>query len=314
MLQMIERILLSETFGYSILRVTTPILFAALAALVSRKAGVTNISLEGTMLCAALAGVLSSASTQNAWLGLAAALLTGVLFAAIMAFCVLRLHADIFLTGIALNSLASGGTVFVMYLVTGDKGSTSALKSAVLPAVQIPVVSDIPVLGNILSGQNVLTYLALAMVVVVFILLYKMPLGLRIRAVGEYPDALRSVGVSVERLQTKALLISGLLCGMGGAFMSMGYASWFARDMVAGRGFIGIAAEAMGRGTPLGTLVASLVFGIADALSNSLQTVQIPSEFVLMIPYLATIIGITLYTVNQTAKANGRKRKKKAVS
>lgn len=295
-------IVFSTTFGYAVLRITTPILFAALAALISDRAGVINISLEGTMLTSALTGVIVSAFTQSAFLGLLGAVIAGILVSLILAYFSLDLKTDIILTGIALNLLASGGTVFLLFLVAHDKGISVSLKSKVIPQIVLPLIEKIPVLGPIVSGHNILTYAALLFVLVVYIFLYKTPLGLKIRAVGENPNAADSVGISVKKTQYTALIISGLLAGLAGAYMSMGYVSWFSRDMTAGRGFIALAAEAMGRGTPLGTLLASLLFGLADALSNSLQALRVPAEFVQMIPYAATIIGLVVYSIQQTSK------------
>jgi ABC-type uncharacterized transport system permease subunit len=300
----------SVAFGYAVLRVTTPILFAALAALISDRAGVINISLEGTMLTAALTGVVVSAFTGNAFIGLIAAILAGVFIAFILAYFSLNLKSDIILTGIALNLLASGGTVFLLYLFAHDKGVSVSLKSQVMPNVVLPLINRIPIIGPIFSGHNVLTYIVLIAVIVVYYFLYKTPLGLKIRAVGENPNAVDSVGINVKRIQYIALMISGLFAALGGAYMSMGYVSWFSRDMTSGRGFIALAAEAMGRGTPLGTLLASLVFGFADALSNSLQALRIPAEFVQMLPYIATILGLTIYSIQQTAKLKNVKGKK----
>lgn len=301
-------IIFTTSFGYSILRVTTPILFASLAALISNKAGVINIGLEGIMLTAALMGVVTSAFTQSALIGVICAVIAGILLSLLLAYFSLNLKSDIILTGIALNLLASGGTVFLLYLVAKDKGISISLKSMIVPEVNIPLISEIPVLGSILSGHNILTYLALLTVLLVYIFLYKMPLGLKIRAVGENPNAADSVGISVKRIQYLALALSGALAGLGGAYMSMGYVSWFSRDMTAGRGFIALAAEAMGRGTPFGTLIASLVFGFADALSNVMQSLRVPAEFVQMIPYATTILGLVLYSVKLSNKTKKNRR------
>lgn len=295
-------IIFSASFGYAVLRVMTPILFAALGAVISDRAGVTNISLEGTMLTAALVGVIISALTHSAWVGLLAAVIAGVIMSLLLAYFSLNLKADIILTGIALNLLAGGGTIFVLFLVAHDKGISSSLKSEVLPNIAIPLIDKIPVLGQILSGHNVLTYVSILMVFVVYLLLYKTPLGLRIRAVGENADAADSVGVGVKRIRYIALMISGALAGFGGAYMSMGYVSWFSTNMTTGRGFIALAAEAMGRGTPIGTFLSSLLFGFAGALSNNMQSLRIPAEFVQMIPYIATIIGLIIYSSRQAAK------------
>lgn len=295
-------IIYSTAFGYSILRVTTPILFAALGALISDKAGVINIALEGIMLCAALAGVIFSAFTGSVWIGLLAAVICGAILGVIIAYFSLNLRADIILTGIAVNLMASGGTVFVLYLLTQDKGASTSLHSGALPKITLPLIDKIPVIGPILSGHSVLTYLALIAVVLIWIFLYKTPLGLRIRAVGENEKAAKSVGINVMKTKYIALCLSGVLAGFGGAYMSMSYLSWFAKDMTSGRGFIALAAEAMGGATPIGTFLTSLLFGISDTLSNSLQILKIPTEFVQMIPYVATIVGLVIYSRQKSKK------------
>jgi simple sugar transport system permease protein len=294
-------VILNAEFGYSVLRVTTPILFATLAALISDKAGVMNIALEGIMLISALAGVYFSAIAGSSAVGLLAAVVAGGLVGLFLAYCALKLKTNIILSGIAVNLMGGGGTVFALFLLTGDKGISSSLASKVLPKLAIPILKDIPVLGTMLSGHNVLTYTAFLFVVLVFIFLYKTPLGLRIRAVGENPDAAASVGIGVMKMQYLALVLSGMVAGFGGAYMSMGYVSWFSKNMTAGRGFIALAAEAMGGATPLGSMFTSLLFGFFDALSNTLQLMRIPSEFVNMIPYAATVIGLVIYTVRRTS-------------
>ncbi len=301
MKELLETIL-SPAFGYAILRVTTPILFAGLGAAVTELAGVINIGMEGIMLTAALAGVIVGALCESAAAGLAAAVAAGVLMALVMAYFSLNLKTDIILAGIALNLMASGGTVFLLYVVAHDKGVSSSLASPVLPQVRIPVIDQIPVLGEILSNHNVMVYVALLSVLVVSYFLYRTPYGLRLRAVGENPDAADSVGISVHQVQYVALIISGILGGFGGAHLSMGYVSWFARDMTAGRGFIGIAAQALGGQTPIGTLLASLFFGMTDALSNFMHFIGIPSEFVQMLPYLATVVALALYARRQVTR------------
>ncbi len=301
MIQMLS-IIFNAEFGYSVLRVTTPILFATLAALISDKAGVMNIALEGIMLISALSGVVFSALTGSSGLGLLGAVVAGGLVGLFLAYCALELKTDIILSGIAINLMASGGTVFALFLIAGDKGISSSLASKVLPKLNIPGIASIPVLGTMLSGHNVLTYVALLSVIAVFIFLYRTPLGLRIRAVGENPGAAASVGIGVTRIQYLALTLSGVMAGFGGAYMSMGYVSWFSKNMTAGRGFIALAAEAMGGATPIGSLLTSLLFGFFDALSNTLQLMKVPSEFVNMIPYAATVIGLVIYTVRRTRR------------
>ncbi|HBN82003.1 MAG TPA: ABC transporter permease [Ruminococcaceae bacterium] len=292
----------SANFLFSVIRLTTPILLAALAALITDRAGVMNIGLEGIMLCSALTGVVGSAATHNAFLGLMFAILTGVVLGLIMAYSALNLKADIILVGIAVNLMASGGTIFVLYSICGDKGNSTSLKSLTMPSVSLPLIKDIPVLGSILSGHNLLTYLAFLCVFLIWLLLYKTPLGLRIRVVGENPNAAESVGINVRKVQYIVLVISGILAAVGGAYMSMGYMDKFSRDMVAGRGFIALAAEALGTGTPAGIMGSSLIFGAADALATNLQVLDIPVQFVQMIPYALTIVGLIIYSVSRIRK------------
>jgi len=299
-------IILTPEFVFSAIRVTTPLLFAALGALISDRAGAVNIGLEGIMLMASLAGVVFSAYTQSALLGLLGAVLTGLVTASILAYFTLKLKTDVILGGIALNFFANGGTIFVLYYLTGDKGTSSSLTSMVLPNIQIPLIKSIPVVGEIFSGHNILTYVAVLSAAGVWFLLDKTALGLRIRSVGENENAAKSVGINVTRIRYITIALSGIFAGLGGAFLSMGYVSWFSRGMSAGRGWIALAAEAMGRGTVLGTALSSVLFGVADALSNTLQLLNIPAELIKILPYVATVAGLLIYAIRETNKSKAK--------
>jgi len=302
--------ILTTEFAFSVLRVTTPILFAALASVVAERSGASNIALEGIMLFAALFGALGSGlSGGSLAAGVAAALGGGLLIAVLLAYFGLYLKTDIILAGIALNMLATGGTVFIMYALIGDKGSTSSIVSASFPALPIPLIREIPGLGPVLSGQNSLTYLAGLCVALTWVLLFKTKLGVHIRAVGENPDAAASLGIPVRRIRFIALLISGALASLGGAFLSMGYMNGFTKGMVSGRGFIALAAAAMGQLSPVPTLIASLIFGFFDALSNILAALRIPDDFVKMVPYLATVGGLVVFQVFRAWRIRENKRK-----
>ena len=302
-------LIFSTDFLYMWIRVATPILLASLGAVICTKAGVVNLGLEGIMLISALAGVLGSAFGGSLWIGLLTGLLASVAVSAVFAYFHLVLKANNVLCGTAVNTMASGLTVFVLQLATGEKGNSSSLKSFSFPNVDIPIIKDIPVLGGILSGHNALTYLALAMVVVIWFFLYKTPTGLRMRAVGENPNAASSVGQNVIKIQFLAIVLCGLMTGLGGMYLSMGYLTMFVRDMTAGRGFIALAACSMGQATPVGALISSMIFAFFDGLSNILQVLKIPSEFIQMLPYLATIAGLTVYSIQKSAAAS-RKTKK----
>lgn len=302
-------LIFSTDFLYMWIRVATPILLASLGAVICTKAGVVNLGLEGIMLISALAGVLGSAFGGSLWIGLLTGLLASVAVSAVFAYFHLVLKANNVLCGTAVNTMASGLTVFVLQLATGEKGNSSSLKSFSFPNVDIPIIKDIPVLGGILSGHNALTYLALAMVLVIWFFLYKTPTGLRMRAVGENPNAASSVGQNVIKIQFLAIVLCGLMTGLGGMYLSMGYLTMFVRDMTAGRGFIALAACSMGQATPVGALISSMIFAFFDGLSNILQVLKIPSEFIQMLPYLATIAGLTVYSIQKSAAAS-RKIKK----
>ncbi len=299
-------LIFTPEFGYSVIRVTTPILFAALGAVIANTAGIANIALEGLMLIAALVGVIVSTLTGSAWAGLGAAVLAGAIFAGVLAFFTLYYKTNIILGGIALNLFASGGTVFFLYLFAHDKGTSASMASKVLPQIQIPVIKEIPVLGQILSGHNILTYVAMIAVVVIYVMFKRTAFGYRLRAVGENPNAADSVGINVMRTKAIALILSGALAGFGGAFMSMGYVSWFARDMVAGRGWIAIAAEAMGKSSTIGTSLTSLLFGVTDAATNTLRPLGIPAELLGTLPYVATLLGLVAYALTDHKKKKTR--------
>ena len=298
----------SFAFFASVLRVTTPILFATLGSIVAERAGASNIALEATMLFAALFGALGSGLSGSLAVGFLCAVLGGLLVTVMLCVFALRLKADIILTGIALNLLAGGGTVFIMYMFLQDKGSTSSIATKVFPSVTIPGVSSIPVLGQILSGHNVLTYVAFLMVAVVWVLLFRTRLGAHIRAVGENPGAAASVGINVVRTQNIALLLSGFLTSLGGAFLSMGYMNGFSQNMVAGRGFIALAAASMGQLHPVLGMVAALIFGAADAFSNAMAAMRIPDELVKLIPYATTIVGMVVFSAVDQRRRLARKK------
>ncbi len=304
-MQQLFDIIFTTSFAYSILRVSTPLILAGMAALVSERAGVANIAIEGMMLISALTGVVVSAKTQSCILGVSGGVIAGILVSLVLAYFILQLKANNIMCGLAINAIAKGGTVFVLYLLTGSKGASTALNSATVPKIDIPLIKDIPILGEIISGQSILTYLAIIMVALMHVFIFKTRMGIRISAVGENEKAVDSVGISVAKTRYIALLISGFFSGLAGVFLSMSYMSGFTANMTSGRGFIALAANSMGQNTPWGTLAAALIFGAADSAANYLQVLAVPAQFIQMIPYVTTILGITLYSIYR-----GRKEKK----
>lgn len=294
--------LFSAEFGYAIVRVMTPLLFPAIGVAFTALAGTINIALEGIMLVAAFTGVAVSVLTGSYWISLLAGIGSGILMGSILAYFHLRLKANIILAAVALNLFAGGITIFLSFLITGDKGSTSALNSLVFPEIDIPLIETIPILGTILSGHNVLTYVSIISVFIFYLIVFRTPLGLRIRAVGQNSDAAESVGVNVNRIRWYALMLSGVFGALGGLYLSMGYVSWFSRDMTAGRGFIAIAASTLGGNLPLGTFLASLLFGFVNAVAIYIATIDVPSELIQLIPYAVTIIALAVYSYRANRK------------
>lgn len=305
-------VIFSTDFVYMWIRVATPIILAALGAVICNRAGVVNLGLEGIMLCSALFGVVGGALGGHLIWGLLAGLGIAVLLSVVFAYFHLHLGANNVLCGTAINTFASGFTVFVLEQLTGEKGTSSSLKSFSFPTVNIPLIEDIPILGKIISGHNLLVYIAILMVVAVYFLMYKTPLGLRIQSVGENAHAATSVGVNVIKVRYTAIILCGLLAGLGGMYLSMGYLNLFTRDMVAGRGFISLAACAMGQNGPIGAFLSAMVFAFFDGLSNILQIMRIPSEFVQMLPYVATILGLTVYSIQRIQREKRKNRLKVA--
>lgn len=272
-------------FVGTILRVATPLLLAAIGVMISDRAGVLNIGMEGMMLVAALIAVLASAATGSPAFGLLAALISGAFLGWLMSVSVNRLGTDLIMTGIALNIAAVSSTTLGLYLATGDKGMSGALKSGSLPSFAVPYI------GNI----HILTFAAILCVPAVSIIMKRARFGLHLRATGVDPKSARAAGVHVKRIQMQALVLSGMFGGAAGAYLSLGYVTWFAQNMTAGRGFIAIAAEVMGQGTAWGTLAASLVLAFAEALAITLQSLGLPFELMQMIPYLVPVVVLTVH-------------------
>ncbi len=305
----------SAVFLAAILRVTTPILLPSLGALISEKAGVLNIGLEGMMLSSAFTGVVVSAYSQDwfgaetgttigPWLGLLLGVCVSLLLSFLLALFHLDLKGDLFLSGIALNIFGSSATVAIMFELTGDRGNTSTLASLQMPFIQLPeFIKQIPVIGGFIFGvfdnQSVMTWVAFIAVFFVTFFLYRTPFGMHLRAVGENPEAAASVGINVKRIRYLALLISGFFAGLGGIHMSMGYLQLFQRDMTAGRGFIALVTPSLGGGTPAGAMIASSIFGFFDALGIRIGSLEIPSQLPQSIPYFATVLALVIYALQR---------------
>ncbi|MBL8967705.1 MAG: ABC transporter permease [Spirochaetaceae bacterium] len=308
MIDFIAGVFGSSNYWFIVLRSTAPILLVTLGAVVTEQAGISNMALEGAMLWAALVGVIASAASGSAWFGLLCGILAAVVVCWILWAFAIKLDANAVLCGVALNLVAHGGTVFVLFSLTGDKGISSSLASKTLPFLKLPYLSDIPWLGGVVSGQNIVVYLAILAVVVVHLVLNKFTIGRRIRATGENLEAARSAGISPDRVKFFALTASGVLAGLAGCFLSMGYTSNFTSGIAAGRGYVANAAQVVAGGTAVGSIFAALIFGLTDALATFLQNVGLPPELIQALPYAVTILGFIVVTLIRDRRESARKR------
>ena len=304
LLSTLANIIFSANFLNAVIRVSTPLILAAMAACVGRQANVQTVAYEGMMLFAAFAGTYGSSITGNLWGGIIIGLLTSVVVALFYGYFNIYLNTDDTLLGLAINTFASYATIFLMFVTLGRKSDTSVIPSYSYPTIEMPFLKNIPIIGTIFNGQSVITYVAIISVFVTHFILYKTRLGLRIRSVGRNPDAALSLGINVKRTRMISLIISGLLAGFAGEYMSMSYISFFTKNMVSGRGFIGIAASNLGLGKPILSLLYALMFGVSQVIANELQLLQMPYQLVDMIPFIITIIGLCI-----TGSAELRKQK-----
>jgi len=282
-------------------------MLATISANILTKSGVFNLGIEGTMLISALTGVLVSAYTQNLFLGALAGVAIGVLISFLLGYFTLIMNAPMNACGVAINLLASGGTVFVLATLTGSKITSTSLKSLTFPNIDIPFLRDIPFLGEILSGHNLITYLGWIFAILTWLLLFKTKLGLSIRAVGENEDAARSAGININGMKFIALTLCGIFCALGGMYLSMGALRSFTAGMVAGRGFLSLAMDAMSQGNPLVGMLSSLLYGFSDTITVYLQLYSnVDLKMIEAFPYVFIIL--VLFVVHLVRRGVARRR------
>ena len=272
----------------------TPIALAALCGVISERSAVINIGIEGIMLICAQAAVVAASLAHNLYVGLIVALLVGGLVAAAHAYLVIRFKVDQVVSGVAINIFGTGLTSFVGSRFL-EKNTDLLNNSGVFPTISIPLLDKIPLLGPMLFENNIVVYLMLLLVAVMHIMLFFTAWGLRTRAVGEHPKAADTLGINVYFVRYVNVILGGMIAGLGGAYFTIGSVGRFDELLTAGKGFIGLAAMIFGKWTPIGAFASSLIFGFADSLQVKLQIlrVPIPSEFLLMAPYIVTMIILT---------------------
>jgi simple sugar transport system permease protein len=275
----------------AMLRYATPLTFAAIGGMFSERSGVVNIGLEGMMLMGAFFGVVASDKLDSWPLGLLAAMLAGGLTALIHAFVSIHLRADQIVSGTAINFLALGVTGYFFVDVYGDLGTPGGIPR--IPDVTVPLIKDIPFMGDVIGQMNLMVWTSIALLFVSYIVMFRTPIGLRIRAVGEHPRAADTVGISVYGVRYACVIVSGMLAATGGAYLSIGFLGSFNENMTAGRGFIALAALIFGNWRPFGAFGAALLFGFSSALAQRLPEYS-PSGAVLFqaLPYALTLIAV----------------------
>jgi simple sugar transport system permease protein len=283
--------LLHNTVG-----IMTPFLLAATGGLFTELAGMLNIALEGLMLFGAFFSVLFAGLTGSLFLGVLLGIASAMLAAALFGAVSLNLKANVFISGLATNLLASGLTIVLAFQIFGNKGVVR-FGIAALPSLTVPCLARIPVLGDLLIGHNVLVYLSWLIVLLAALVIYRTPFGLRIRGTGLNAPTINSLGLQPRRYQMAGILISGFTCGLAGAVLTLNLSA-FVPNITSGRGWIALVAIYLGNKTPWGIVIASFVFGFAESLSNYAQgAINVPADFILAFPYLITVLAMIGYSI-----------------
>lgn len=269
-------------------RMSVPLCFASIGGAICEKAGIIALGLEGYITIGAFFGMLGSLVSGNAYAGVLVAAIAGGLFSLVYAFVSIHLKAEQTVSGLGMNTIAPGLVAILMMSLFGNKGKSSFVNA--LPVFDFPILGRIPVIGTILNGNNILFYLMLVVTFISYIYVYKTPWGLRLRATGTNPEVIEALGLSTKRIQYFAVIVSGVLAGIGGSYLSLGQLNFYSDSMSAGRGFIAIAVFVFARWNPAKCLLVSLLFGLAEAVQMRLQVFSFPSQIVQMLPYVCTMV------------------------
>jgi simple sugar transport system permease protein len=274
------------------LALAVPLIFGSLAGVLSERSGVVNIAIEGQLLAGAFTSALVASLTNSVWVGLVVAAIAGALVAAVLAVFAIKYLVDQIIVGVVLNVLVVGLTNFLFSTLMNDLATFNSPPR--FATFSIPLLSQIPILGPVLFSQTPIVYLMYVAVAVVWTALFKTRWGLRVRAVGEYPKAADTVGIKVFRTRYVSVIIGGALAGLGGAFFTLGQVGAFGKEMTNGAGYIALAALIFGRWNPIYAAVAALLFGFSENLQFGLAIIgsSVPSEFLLMLPYVLTVVAV----------------------
>lgn len=290
-----------ESLLSTALRMLPPILLAGMGGMLSSRVGLLNMALEGMMLMGAFVAVVASYYSGSAYIGLISAGIFGGLVGFLFALFNIKFKADNIVVGVAVNMLALGLTKYFLKILFGVSGAFSSPDIIGLKTISLPFLSKIPILRSF-NNQSIMVYVSIILVFVLHYIFYQTPLGLRIRATGSHDSAVETAGVNVTTLRYLVISTSGILCGLGGAHLSIGQLSMFTDNMTNGRGFMAMAAAIFGRNTPLGTLLGSTMFSITNALTLRLQTIGLPPSLIEIIPFAITLITLYFVALNKVRK------------
>jgi general nucleoside transport system permease protein len=290
----LDKVVVWSALGAATLRYATPLTFAAIGGLYCERSGVINVALEGMLLTGAFFGIWGVDKTHQWWLGLLIAMLAGAALATIHAFWSIHLKVDQIIAGTALNFLALGITGFLFISIYGDTGTPGNLTQYSIPDVHISFLRDVYFIGPIIGQLNLMIWLSILLLFVTYVVVFRTPFGLRLRAVGEHPRAADTVGISVYRTRYIAVISSGAIAAMGGAYLSIGFVHSFNENMTAGQGFIGLAALIFGKWRPFGAWGAALLFGFSSAIADRLPNAYGNEWGTLFqaLPYVLTLVAV----------------------
>ena len=286
------------------LRSATPVALAGMGGLMTEHAGIMNIGMDGMILLGAFTAVAVSYSTGSVFLGVLAAILVGMLVGVFFALFVVKFKSDEFIIGTALNILADGLTVFLLWALFGVRGTLRTGEG--LPVVNLGAIGKIPFIGQILSGNSLFVYLTWGLVFLMWVFVYRTPYGFWVRAAGEQPGTLRTAGISPDRVKWLSSILCGAFCGLAGAQLALGNVTMFSEGMSSSRGYVAFACVIFGAANPGKVYLAALMFGFFDALGYRLQEYEISANLTAMIPYVITVVMMVYVVVrgNRPRKNN----------
>ena len=299
--------IIDYTIIHAALRATTPILLAAFAAVITQQANILNVGVEGIMLVGAFIAVYVSFITGSWILAIIAAVLAGMIIAAIIGIAHLKYGGDVFAVGTTVNLLALALTRFLLQELLGVSGSFTPKEISAIPKIHLEIFSINPVMNSLFNNYSLFEVLTVPLIFLFWFLLYKTVWGLRTRSIGLNPEAARTAGIDVYRRKFQVILISGIIGGLAGAHLSLGYSNLFAENMTNGRGFMGVAAMFFGAANPVFTAIGCIIFGFTDSVGARLQAYGFPSQFVLMLPYIITVLILSISMIKQYNKNKKRK-------